>query len=134
MYFKLVLNLQIFKDATRRKFKAGEVLYCFDKDIFQLNFIIDGLVKLELQNGVNFNLGSGKFFDLRLFSLMGIFLGFESNTIKSVVAVTDGVRMTWEIPAILKHASGAYGPALPNYCTLSILCGLNAFIDSPVIT
>jgi len=59
---------------------------------------------------------AGKFFDFRVFSLFGIFLGFENSAIKSATASTDGLMVTWEVPAILKHASGAFGPALPNYC------------------
>ena len=58
---------------------------------------------------------SGKFFDLRLFALFGIFLGFEYSAIKTATAMTRVKMLTWEVADILDQASGARGPALPNY-------------------
>ena len=58
---------------------------------------------------------SGKFFDLRLFSLFGIFLGFEYSALKTATARTTVLMLTWEVADILDQASGARGPALPNY-------------------
>ena len=63
-----------------------------------------------------FDLACREVLRLSGFSLFGIFLGFENSAIKSATASTDGLMVTWEVPAILKHASGAFGPALPNYC------------------
>ena len=52
---------------------------------------------------------------MRLFSLFGIFLGFEYSAIQMATAQTRVLMLTWEVADIMDQASGARGPALPNY-------------------
>ena len=48
---------QMFKNARWRTVDAGEVIYSCDKDIFQLNFIMEGLVHVHTCPGRNFTIG-----------------------------------------------------------------------------
>ena len=67
------------------------------------------------QNGVTFSIGSGKFFDLRLFSLFGTFLGFEYSAIKTgdyrILLGIGEVMVGW-LPYCLYRNPGRY-PAVP---------------------
>ena len=48
---------QMFKNARWRTVEAGEVIYSCEKDIFQLNFIMEGLVHIHTCPGRDFTVG-----------------------------------------------------------------------------
>ena len=49
--------MQMFKNAKWRTVEAGEVIYSFDKDVFQINFLMEGLVDIECRQGCAFTIG-----------------------------------------------------------------------------
>ena len=57
----------------------------------------------KIQNGPEITIGSGRFFDLCLFSLFGTFLGLEYSALDSAVALTDVYVFTWETADVLRQ-------------------------------
>jgi hypothetical protein len=104
----------MMKNAKWRDFQEGDTIYEEGRDVYVLNFIVQGIVRLKTA-GQNFNIGSGRIFDIRICSLFGIFLGFEHNSMRKAEAVTKVRLITWDMEDVIHMASGARGPALPNY-------------------
>ena len=49
--------MQMFKNAKWKTVEAGEVIYSFDRNVFQLKFLMEGLVDIESSQGFSFTIG-----------------------------------------------------------------------------
>ena len=49
--------MQMFKNAKWKTVEACEVIYSFDRNVFQLNFLMEGLVNIESSQGFYFTIG-----------------------------------------------------------------------------
>lgn len=90
--------------------------------------MLQGVLRLEDSSGklAPIRLASGQLANLWLFNLFGVTLGFDQDPDERelMIAESDIVAFTWDVPALLKMSSNEISWALAGYwCARMVLEG-----------